>query len=288
MLPHVSVLSALLMATPSSGENANISVRATVEEGSDKAGASSTPTSPAVAATPSNFRAQIGVEGAWFAGNLNQIQLGVNGIVSNNGSRVGQDLVLSAYQLWMQPAGAPPFVQVGDDLTVSELPYIYLSERIYALGLAHYSTSQLRQLDHRVMGGASIGYAPVRLPEFLVRAGIGAFFEYSLYPGEDFSIDVSHQGSARAVPRLGLNSNGWYRPKGSAFSGRYLAWFFVNPLDPRDYRYNLDISGNLRVAGPVSVRVASNLSGSTVVLDSVAPFDARTTVGIALSWPAPP
>jgi len=245
-------------------------------------------TSDSTASIPSSFRGQVGIDGAWFAGNLNQIQLGVNALVSNNSAHVGQDFIFTAYQLWMQPTGAPPFVQVGDDLSATELPFVYLTERVYVLGFAHYSTSQLRQVDHRVMGGASIGYTPVRLPEFLVRTAVGAFFEYSIFPSDDFSLDVAHDGATRAVPRVGVSSNGWYHPTKSPFSGRYIAWFFMNPLDPRDYRYNLDLSANFRIAGPVGFRIATNLSGSTVVVEGVSPFDVRTTFGIAINWPAMP
>jgi hypothetical protein len=228
------------------------------------------------------------VDGAWIAGNLNQLQLGVNGLVSHNGPRTGQDLLISAYQLWMQPTGAPPFVKVGDDLTVTELPFRYLTDRVYVLGTAYYATSQLRQLDHRVMGGASVGYAPVRRSEVLVRAAVGAFYEYSVFPGETFSLDVSHRDGTRSVPRVGLNSNGWYRPANSPASFRYLAWVFVNPLEPIDYRYNLDVSAAWKIVDPVALRLSTLIAGSSVVLDGVSPFDARTTVGVALTWPAPP
>lgn len=288
MLALLLAISDVVAAPPLRTDGDAASKRASAAEPSDAGGASDTPPSPEEKPTAPSFRAQAGVDGLWFAGNLNQIQLGVNALVSHSGPRAGQDFVFSAYQLWLQPTGAPPFVQVGDDLAASELPYAYLTEQVYVLGFAHYSTSQLRQLDHRAMGGASIGYAPVRRPEFLVRGAIGAFFEYSVYPGEDFSLDVTHDGPTRAVPRVGVTSNGWYRPSGSPFSGRYLAWFFLNPIDPRDYRYNFDVSANLRIAGPVAFRVAANLSGSTVVLAEVAPFDARTTVGVALTWPAAP
>jgi len=235
---------------------------------------------------PPSFRAQLGADALWLAGNLNQLQLGINGLVSHNGPRAGNDLLLNLFRLWTVIPGTTGLTQVGDDLTVTELPFYYLKPRLYAIGMAQYTTSQLRKLDHRGLFGASIGMAPVRRPDFLVRGAVGAFYEYSLYPSDTFSLDVSHEGNARSVPRVGVSSNGWFRAEHSPLTVRYLAWFFLNPLDGRDYRYNLDLSLNLRVAGPLSLRAGTTISGSTVVVEGVVPYDLRTTGGFTLQWPA--
>lgn len=221
----------------------------------------------------------------WLAGNLNQLQLGINGIVSHNGPTAGNDLLLNVFRLWTVIPGTTGYTQVGDDLTVTDLPFYYLKPRLYTIGMAQYTTSQLRKLEHRLLFGASLGFAPVRRPDFLIRGALGAFYEYSLYPSETFSLDVSHEGNARSVPRVGLSSNGWFRAERSPITLRYLAWFFLNPLDGRDYRYNLDLSLSLRVAGPLSLRAGTTVSGSTVVVEGVVPYDVRTTGGFTIQWP---
>lgn len=241
---------------------------------------------PTPAPPPRSFRFQLGADALWLAGNLNQLQLGVNGLVSHNGPKAGNDLLLNLFRLWTVIPGTTGFTQVGDDLTITELPFYYLTPRLYSIGMAQYTTSQLRKLDHRLLFGGSVGIAPVRRPDFLIRGALGVFYEYSLYPSDTFSLDVSHEGNARSVPRLGVSSNGWFRAERSPVTFRYLAWFFLNPLDGRDYRYNLDLSLSLRVAGPLSLRAGSTLSGSTVVVEGVVPYDLRTTGGFTLQWPA--
>jgi hypothetical protein len=234
---------------------------------------------------PPPLKASVSVDGLWIAGNLNQLQLSGTGTLAYNTPHYGNDFIATGYRIWTRLPETTGLTRVGDDLLVTDLPFYYFTKRVYGIALLQYASSQLHQLDHRGVGGAAIGYAPVRRPEFLIRGALGAFYEYSDYPGTDFNMETTHDGTVRQVPRVGVMSNGWYREEGSAFSIRYIAWLFLNPMDTRDYRYSIDVSANVRIGGPVSLRLATNWSGSTVVMESVTPYDIRTTGGLTFTFP---
>ena len=175
------------------------------------------------------------------------------------------------------------FIRIGDDLSLTTVPFYYINPKIYGFGVGHWSTSLLHKIDARFFAGGGIGYAPVRRPEFLIRMGVGGFYEHTEFPTGVFNLDVSHRGSTRSVPRIGLVSNGWFRPKGSAVSFRYFVRGLMNPLEPEDFRYTIDGSSNWHVFGPVSLRLGVRYVGSSVVVEGVEVYDLRTTFGIAFS-----
>ena len=140
-----------------------------------------------------------------------------------------------------------------------------------------------RMLRNTLNGGAGFGYAPVRKPTFLIRAGIGVFYERNTHPTDTFNLDISHDGTTRSIPRIGMVSNGWFRTKDSPLSMRYLARFFINPLEPEDFRFTIDANTNIHIAGPLSFRFGLRYAHNTVVVEDVQTFDLRSTFGIALS-----
>ena len=227
------------------------------------------------------FRYNFSVGGMWIAGNLNQLQFNTSGLISYDKNHMGNDLLINGYRIYMKPQDE--FIRIGDDLSITTVPFYYINPNVYGFGVGHWSTSLLHRIDARVFAGGGIGYAPVRRSDFLIRAGVGGFYEHTDFPDESFNLDVSHSGSTRVVPRIGIVSNGWYRPKGSAVSFRYFVRGLVNPLEPEDFRYTVDASSNWHIVGPVSLRIGVRYAASSVVVDGVETFDLRSTFGISFS-----
>ena len=48
----------------------------------------------------------------------------------------------------------------------------------------------------------------VRSKEWLIRVSLSLAYEYSTFPGENFRVDVDHDGSTRSVLRAAVISNG--------------------------------------------------------------------------------
>ena len=227
------------------------------------------------------IRYNVSLGGLWIAGNLNQVMLNTSGLVSYDKGSMGNDLLLNGYRIYMKPQ--EDFVRIGDDLSITTVPFYYFNPKIYSFGVGHWSMSLLHRIDSRFFAGGGIGYAPVRRPDFLIRMGVGGFYEHTDFPDETFNLEVSHNGGTRVVPRVGFVSNGWFRPKGSAISFRYFVRGLVNPLETEDFRYTIDGSSNWHIFGPVSLRLGIRYVGSSVVLEGVETYDIRTTIGIAFS-----
>ena len=227
------------------------------------------------------FRYNVSVGGMWIAGNLNQLLFNTSGLISYDKKHMGTDLLVNGYRIYMKPQD--DFVRIGDDLSITTVPFYYVNPSIYGFGIGHWSMSLLHKIDSRIFAGGGIGYAPVRRPEFLIRAGIGGFYEHTDFPEESFNLDVSHNGSTRTVPRIGIVSNGWFRPKGSAVSFRYFVRGLVNPLELEDFRYTIDGSSNVHIFGPFSLRVGIRYVANSVVVEGVETFDLRSTLGLSFS-----
>lgn len=227
------------------------------------------------------FRYNISLGGMWIAGNLNQMQFNTAGMISYDKKYMGNDLLINGYRIYMKPQDE--FIRIGDDLSITSVPFYYINPNVYGFGVGHWSTSLLHKIDSRFFVGAGIGYAPVRRPDFLIRAGIGGFYEYTDFPDASFNLDVSHNGTSRSVPRIGLVSNGWFRPKGSSVSFRYFLRGLINPVEFEDFRYTVDGSTNIHIVGPLSLRVGLRYASSSVVVEGVETFDLRSTFGLALS-----
>ena len=231
------------------------------------------------------WRGQLSLGGNYYAGNLDQLQAALSGYSSHSSEKVGYDLILSGFRMWL--GGEDGYTRIGDDLAVTGVPFWYLKPKLYVHGSARYERSQLHQLDHRLNGGGGAGYAPVRREDSLLRVALGAQIEQARYPGDDFRLDGAHDGSTRTVPRATLFSNGWYRVEGTPVSLRYLGSFLLNPLDPQDLRLSLDASAGLQVSRLFSAQVTGTYAYNSVVLTGVEPQDLRLTAGLALSTPPP-
>ena len=229
------------------------------------------------------FRYNFGVGGMWIAGNLNQMQFNTSGLITYDKNHMGNDLLINGYRIYMKPQGVEDFIRIGDDLSITTIPFYYFHPHIYGFGIGHWSTSLLHRIDSRIFAGGGVGYAPVRRPNFLVRAGFGAFYEQTAFPEESFNIDIEHDGRTRSVARVGLISNGWFRPKGSSVSLRYFGRFLINPMAPEDYRFTIDGSSNWHIYGPISLRLGILYASSSVVVEGVETFDLRSNLGISFS-----
>jgi adenylosuccinate synthase len=58
-----------------------------------------------------------------------------------------------------------PYLRVGDDLAAMALPFYYVGEKTYVLGVARAERSQLRGVNSRLNAGAGFGVAPVDAAE---------------------------------------------------------------------------------------------------------------------------
>lgn len=225
------------------------------------------------------WRADISASGNYFSGNLSQIQALGRAHLSYSGAQLGGDLLATGFRLWMRPAPGEDYLRVGDDLGLSLVPFYYLKPRFYLMGFGRYERSQLRQLDARYNAGAGPGFAPVRRPDFLIRAALLGHIEHARYPTSDLTLD--QEGPTRTVPRVAIQSNGWMRRKDSPLTLRYVATGMVNPVDLADARLILDASLDLKVKGGFSTRATWLTTWDTVVPEGVQPADIRATLGLA-------
>ena len=172
-------------------------------------------------------------------------------------------------------------------MSLTALPFYYLGEKPFLLGTARYEHSQLRGVSGRLNAGAGIGVAPVRQEERLLRVALGAQVERTAYAMPALSPEWVDDADTRLIPRVTLQSNGWARLPDTRLSGRYVGGLFVNPTAPADLRWFLDASGDVRISGQWSVRVAFNGLHDAVNPEGVLPTDLRTTAGLAWSTPPP-
>ncbi|MEC8381085.1 MAG: DUF481 domain-containing protein [Myxococcota bacterium] len=226
------------------------------------------------------LKTNVSLGGLLLTGNLNQLQANFNGIMTYTEPKWGNDLIVNGYRIYMKPPESTDYVRIGDNLLISDLPNVYLSQKVYLVGLAHYSSSLLHQIDDRWLGGAGVGYTPVRSPQFLVRAAVGGFYEHTRYPSNVFNLDVAHSGNIRQVPRGGILSNGWYSRTNSPVTLRYVAWYFINPTDLQDRRHFLDVSTTVKIKKAIGVRIGMSYAGNSVVVKGVQTSDLRATVGL--------
>ena len=233
------------------------------------------------------FRADLSASGGWVSGNVGQAQATAAAHLSHSAERIGYDLLASSFRLWIRPEPQAPLIRVGDTLAVSALPFWYLGDLPYLLGVARYEHSQLRGVDARVNAGASAGVAPVRQEDRLLRISLGAQVEHTRFAGADLDPAWAGSGASRTVPRAALQSNGWIRRPGKRTSARYVGGLWVHPALPRDLRAYLDASADLTLVGAVSLRASANLLHDTVVPAGVQPTDLRATLGLAWKTPAP-
>jgi len=233
------------------------------------------------------WRGNLSVSGNYNTGNLDQAQLLLRGHLSYSAEKAGNDLILNGFRFWLKYADGEPLTRIGDDLAVTDAPFYYFHPKFYLQGLGRYESSQLHQLDHRINAGGGVGFTPVRREDVLMRVSVGAQYEHARYPGEDFRLDIGHDGGNRTVPRVSINSNGWFQLADSPVSLRYLGYFMVNPLEPRDLRASLDTSANLRVSRVFSAALTATYGYNAVVLDAVDPQDFRVTAGVTLNTPPP-
>ena len=61
------------------------------------------------------------------------------------------------------------------------LPFHYIGEKPYVLGLARLERIGLRQIEHRMNGGMGMGVAPIREHNRLVRIAVGGLVERTEY-----------------------------------------------------------------------------------------------------------
>ncbi len=239
------------------------------------------------------WRTDISMTGNLFSGNLRQVQALGRVHLSRSGARAGGDLVATGFRVWMQPEPGATYVRVGDDLSATLVPFVYLrpgpsrdgAGGAYAQGFAGYADSLSRKLDARVNVGGAIGFAPVRTENVLVRASLGGQVEHARYPTDRFNVDVGQEGASRTVPRVVLSSNGWYRVKGTPVSMRYLGHAMLDPRTPHDNRQFLDAGVDVRITGGWSSRLSVLYTRDSVVPEGIGPTDLRASFGVAYATP---
>ncbi len=239
------------------------------------------------------WRTDVSMTGNLFSGNLRQVQALGRVHVSRSGARAGGDLVATGFRVWMQPERGADYLRVGDDLSVTMVPFVYLrpgsapsgAGGAYVQGYAGYADSLSRQLDARLNVGGAVGFAPVRTENVLVRASLGGQVEHARYPTDRFNVDVGQGGDSRTVPRVVLSSNGWYRVKGTPVAMRYLGHAMLDPREPRDNRQFLDAGVDVRITGGWSSRLSVLYTRDSVVPEGIGPSDLRASLGVAYATP---
>ena len=227
-------------------------------------------------------RLSLSLGGYYYSGNLNQVQGNLQGHYGLSSPTAGLDVLFNGYRLWSKANKDAGFKVVGDDAYVTTLPFWYVSERIYVAGLARYESSRIQRLNARYIGGAGVGYAPVRSKSFLVRMSIIPTLEYAEFDGEDFRIDVEHDGPNRTVIRAAVMSNGWYRVPDTPVTFRYFGQLWPNPKEPKDFRANLTANMDIKITKPLSFRSSINVNHDSAILSGREPTDVRSTFGFVL------
>ncbi len=230
-------------------------------------------------------RVDLSATGGVIAGNLKQAQVQGRLHLSRSTKKSGFDLIGSAFRLWrpLEPGGN--LVRVGDDQSLFALPFYYVGEKPYVLGLARLERIGLRSIDNRMNGGMGMGLAPVRENNRLVRIALGGLVERTTFESETLDPSWAAGNNPRTVPRVFVVSNGWFRPTGSVVGGFYVAVFMLNPAESRDVRGRIDSGLDVKVTPSISIRLATNLVHETVVPSGLLRTDLRSTVGF--SWKAP-
>ena len=231
-------------------------------------------------------RVDLAATGGVIAGNLKQAQVQGRLHLSRSTKRSGFDLIGSAFRLWrpLEPGGT--LTRVGDDQSLFALPFHYMGEKPYVLGLARLERIGLRQIENRMNGGMGMGVAPIREHNRLVRIAVGGLVERTEYQSEALDPSWAAGNNPRTVPRVFAVSNGWFRPTGSAVGGFYVGVFMLNPAEPKDVRGRIDSGLDVKVTRSVSIRLAANAVYEAVVPEGLLRTDLRSTVG--LSWKTPP
>ena len=230
-------------------------------------------------------RIDLSATGGYIGGNLHQAQLQGRLHLSRSTKTNGFDLIGSAFRLWRPLESGGKIEQVGDDQSLLALPFHYLGEKPYVLGLARIERIGLRQIERRINGGVGVGLAPIREENRLVRLALGGLFESSLYDNDALEPTWATGNNPRSIPRAFLVSNGWFRPKKSKFGGFYVGILMVDPSEPRDVRGQIDAGLDVKVTRSVSIRLAANVVHETVVPVGLLRSDLRSTVGF--SWKTP-
>lgn len=233
------------------------------------------------------FRADVSAAGGLVTGNLGQAQATANAHLSHSAERLGYDVVGAAFRLWIRPAPGADMIRVGDTLSVMALPFWYLGEKPFLMGTGRYEYSQLRGIDGRLNGGASIGIAPLREEDRLIRISIGAQVESTRFVSAQLAPQWVADTDQRLVSRAVFQTNGWFRLERSRFSVRWVGSAFVNPAEVRDVRAFLDTSLNARLVGQFSARLGVVVLHDVVRPEGVQPTDMRTNVGLGWNFPKP-
>ncbi len=255
------------------------------------AGTEAAPAGTEAPATPrpvvSAWRTDASLTGNYFSGNLDQAQLLGRIHVRTSGPRVGVDVLGSGFRVWSR-VGDTPYQRVGDDLSGTVLPFLYVRPKVYLQGHAGYGSSLSRKVDGRVNVGASVGLTPVRTEHVLFRGSVGAQVERADYATNQFNADIGQPGTTHTVPRAVVASNGWYRVKGTPVSLRYLSWAMVDPLHLSDHRAYLDLGLDLRVREGWSTRLTVTAARDSVVPVGVSASEVRAGLGVAWVTPRAP
>jgi len=217
-----------------------------------------------------------------YSGNVNQLQANLQGHYGLSSPTGGADVLFNGYRLWSKADQNADYEIKGDDLFITALPFWYFSERFYVAGLGRYESSKSVRLNSRYMGGAGLGYTPVRTQEFLIRCSILPTYETTAFDGSEFRIDVPHDGPDRSVLRIAIMSNGWYRMNGAPVTLRYFAQAFPNPSTPEDLRLNLTGNVDFKLIEHLSFRTTILVNHDAAILEGREPTDIRSTFGF--SW----
>lgn len=227
-------------------------------------------------------RLKLSVGGSYYSGNLNQLQANFQGHYGLSSPTAGVDVLFNGFRVWSKADKDADYEVSGDDLYTTALPFYYFSKRFYMAALGRFESSTSLKLKRRLLAGAGLGFTPVRSKEFLVRMSIMPTYEAATFDGENFRIDVPHDGPDRSVFRAAVISNGWYRVKDTPVTVRYFAQIWPNPVTPEDFRMNINGSLDLKVIKNLSFRVSLFVTHDAAILEGREPNDVRSTFGF--SW----
>ena len=228
-------------------------------------------------------RLKVSVGGYYYSGNLNQLQGNFQGHYGLSSPTAGLDVLFNGFRVWSKADQGSAYEVSGDDLYVTALPFYYFNKRFYIAGLGRLESSTSLKLDSRYLVGAGLGFAPVRSKDFLVRVSVTPTYEAATFDGDDFRMDVPHDGAKRSVFRAAVISNGWYRVKDTPVTLRYFAQIWPNPLLPEDFRMNINGSMDLKVIKQLSFRLSVFVTHDSAILEGREPNDVRSTFGFAWS-----
>ena len=88
-------------------------------------------------------RLKLSVGGYFYSGKVNQLQGNFQGHYGLSSPDKGLDFLFNGFRLWTKADQATDYEVTGDDLFGTLVPFYYLGDQVYVLGLGRFESSRV-------------------------------------------------------------------------------------------------------------------------------------------------